>query len=161
MKIALTICAGVVVVVLVAIVAFNTLPRAPSQTAVGTFDDLPRYLLALQQSKEPYAFLVVTVSGTEDFLQFMYEDDTLIIDFPLATPRQQGLESAFRSALVAHNLEPIDLTTSTGQRILDAKLPLSNSQAADVIYQLFSAIYGTSQSAELIFNWDGFSLNDA
>ena len=71
--------------------------------------ELEPYFQALRDSNDDYAFIIVTVVGTEDFFQFKDSGHGLFTDFPLFTERQRSLERAARDAFEAEGFVIEDL----------------------------------------------------
>src|ERR1044072_2401128 len=83
-------------------------------------DELRDYIGRLLLAPEGEAFLVVTVAGSEDFLQMTAGEESVQIDFPLVTERQCGFESKIRATAEGEGLTIEENLGSDGAGFLAA-----------------------------------------
>jgi hypothetical protein len=55
----------------------------------GWLREIEDYINTLMSGDNDTAFLVIEISGTEDFIQFLNDEKSVQLDFPLVTDRQK------------------------------------------------------------------------
>ena len=126
----------IVIPVVVIIVAFLLLYRRPDTTKgiVGTIKDLEGHLgQMMMRGSEKHAFVIAIVQGTNDFVQFSGDTDSIELDFPLVTDRQKSMEEKFRSAAKSMNLEVIDNRGTGSNLFLDIDLKGTAAEVSVVV----------------------------
>ena len=126
----------------------------PLPSALLSSDELAPYFEGLKNSNDDYAFIIVTIEGTEDFLQFQDSGHGLFVDFPLATERQQSFEGAARTALAAEGFV-VDESLSRINGSINARANRSPEEAAVAVGRLMQRIFGAASGAQLRVEWSG------
>jgi hypothetical protein len=105
--------------------------------------DLPDAFQTLLDSELADAFVVVTIEGTEDFLQFYPHRGSVVLDFPVVTARQRGLEARFLGATEQLGLATTALEGENDARFHVVRIGESPERAAaictELLLQLFDA----------------------
>jgi len=104
------------------------------------------------------AFLIVTVSGTEDFLQMTGDTSGVQLDFPLITGRQISLESRIRMVAEGRGLVLVENSGSDGSRFLDIDLSADPVEAARASEILLREVFGVTDATSLEFAGDGIDF---
>ena len=117
----------------------------------GSLKNLEENLSKLMGSNNGHAFLIVEVSGTEDFIQFSGDDKGAQLDFPLVTDHQKEMEAQIRQSAKNQNLAIIENKGSDGSRFLDIDIDGSPSEIAEISKGLLVSIYGVNESTALMF----------
>lgn len=117
----------------------------------GSLKELEENLSKLMGSNNDHAFLIIEVSGTEDFIQFSGNDKGVQLDFPLVTDRQKELEAQIRQSAKNKNLLIIENKGSDGSRFLDIDIDGSPSEITEISKGLLKNIYGVNESSILMF----------
>jgi hypothetical protein len=118
-------------------------------------DELRDYVERLTSTAGDGTFLIVTVAGTEDFLQMLVCAEKLQIDFPLVTARQRALESKVRAAASGEGLLVEEVVGSNGAHFLDVYLEKDAGRVTRVCRTFLREVFGAREDAPLEFNWDG------
>jgi hypothetical protein len=122
---------------------------------MATISDLESYVDRLiRAAATDSAFLIVTVTGTEDFVQLIGDVDSVDLDFPLVTSRQIGFESKFRSIVEVEGYPLVENKGDDGARFLNVELPLSASEVARITEVFLNELFGVGQRTELDFEGD-------
>jgi hypothetical protein len=95
------------VLVSLAIFLLSSRPN-DTATSVGSIDDIESNIEKMMRSSKQDAFLIVTVYGTSDFIQFTGDAKSVQLDFPLVTDEQKSMETAFRSVAKELNLNTVE-----------------------------------------------------
>ena len=117
----------------------------------GSLNELEEHISKLMGSNNDNAFLIVEVSGTEDFIQFSGDDKGVQLDFPLVTERQKEMEAQVRQNAKNQKLAIIENKGSDGSRFLDIDIDGSPSKIAEISKDLLMNIYGVNESSTLMF----------
>ena len=117
----------------------------------GRLKNLEENLSKLMGSNNGHAFLIVEVSGTEDFIQFSGDVKGAQLDFPLVTDHQKEMEAQIRQSAKNQNLAIIENKGSDGSRFLDIDIDGSPSEIAEISKGLLVSIYGVNESTALMF----------
>ena len=120
----------------------------------GTLADVETQLRRLVNATDPHAFLIITVEGTQHFLQFSGDSTGIELDYPLATADQQSREQAFRQVCQGPDASLRESRGSDGTRFLDCDLPPNAERAAKIAEQALRELFGVADSTGLIFEGD-------
>ena len=120
-------------------------------------NELEQHIDLLMHALNDRAFLIISVSGTDDFLQLTGDTQGVQIDFPLITDRQLTLESKIRLAAEAEGLEVVENKGSGGERFLDIDIEGDAVEVARVCRVLLRNVFGAEDGARLEFEGDGLS----
>jgi len=112
----------------------------------------------IHTSPNDHAFLIVTVSGTEDFLQMTGDSGGVQLDFPLVTGRQQSMESTIRMVADRNGLVLVENRGSDGSRFLDIDLSADAVEAARVCEILLREVFAVDNTTGLEFAGDGIDF---
>lgn len=82
----------------------------------GRLREIEYYIHNLMSGDNDTAFLVIEISGTEDFIQFLKDEKGVQLDFPLVTDRQKQLEERVRQEALEQNLELLENNGTDGQK---------------------------------------------
>ncbi len=100
-------------------------------------------------------FLIIGLSGTEDFLQLTATPQSAQIDFPLITARQRSLEPKIQQIAAELKLDFYETRGSDGSRFLDCDLKGTAREIADACRELLTRVFGISEDRRLTFKSDG------
>ena len=117
--------------------------------------ELRDYVERLLSAPGDGAFLIVTVAGTEDFLQMLVCGEELQIDFPLVTARQRALEPKIRAVAGGEGLAVEEVSGSNGAHFLDMYLEKDARRVARVCRTFLREVFGAGEDAPLEFKGDG------
>jgi len=126
----------------------------------GRVFDLPSYVDRLMRASDSYAFLVVTIAGTDDFIQLSGGPTGVQLDFPLVSSRQCSLETRIREAAASARLPLVENTGSNGARFLDLYLDGDAQSLAASCSQMLRQVFNVSGDSQLIFEHDGLAVDD-
>lgn len=118
-------------------------------------DELRDYVERLMRSTWDGAFLVVTVEGSEDFVQMTAGEEGVQIDFPLVTARQRGFESKIRATAEGEGLAVEENVGSDGARFLDMYLAKDADAVARACRAFLREVFGAREDTRLEFDGDG------
>lgn len=105
------------------------------------------------------SYLIITVSGTEDFIQLMATSEGVELDFPLISGRQMSFESKFRSIAQMEDCTVIENRGDDGARFLDVELPFSTSEVTRICQVFLSELFGVGLRTPLEFEGDCLETN--
>jgi hypothetical protein len=120
----------------------------------GWLREIEYYIHNLMSGDNDTAFLVIEISGTEDFIQFLKDDEGVQLDFPLLTDRQKQLEERLRQEALVQNLELLENNGTDGMQFLNMTLKGSSSEVAQSIESLLINIFGVNANTMLGFEMD-------
>jgi len=105
------------------------------------------------------AFLIITVSGTEDFLQLIADCEGVELDFPLITGRQMSFEWKFRSIAEFEGCPLSENRGDDGARFLDVELPADAAEVSRIVEVFLLELFGVGLHTELEFEGDCLETN--
>ena len=114
-------------------------------------DEIQTYVADLLSATESDAFLVISIAGSDDFLQLTADAHGAQIDFPLVTDRQQTTEWKIRQTAEAARLPVVENKGSGGERFLDINVDGSAAEVARVCRLLLRDVFGAGEETELEF----------
>lgn len=115
-------------------------------------DELPYYVERMMRDRfRDGAFLIITVSGSDDFLQLIGDDEGVRMDFPLITDRQISLESKIRLAAEMVGREVMENEGEGGERFLDIDVMAEVAEVARVCRVMLREVFGAGEGARLEF----------
>jgi hypothetical protein len=118
-------------------------------------DELREYVGRLMRAPEAGAFLIVTVAGSEDFLQMVVGEEDVQLDFPLITARQKSLEASMRATAEREGLS-VEVNEGTdGSLFLDMYVEKDAERVTRVCRALLRDVLGAGEDARLEFESDG------
>lgn len=120
-------------------------------------DELRDYVGRLTRADEDGAFLIVTVAGSEDFLQMLLCAGSVQIDFPLVTARQRGFESKIRATAESEGLTVEEVRGSDGSRFLDIYLAKDADAVLRACRAFLREVFGAGEGTRLEFKGDGLA----
>jgi hypothetical protein len=118
----------------------------------GTVSDLDGAFGSLVNSTVTDSFLVVTVQGTEDFLQFYPDKGNIFLDFPVITARQKAVEPLLLKSAERLGVTIEETFGSDGSRFCTAKIGGSAEEAASVTTELLEELFGASRQSALVLS---------
>lgn len=118
-------------------------------------DELRDYVERLMRAPEEGAFLIVSVAGSEDFVQMIAGGEDVQIDFPLVTDRQRGFELKIRAAATSEGLAVEENVGDDGARFLDMYVEKDAERVARVCRSFLRDVFGAGENARLEFESDG------
>lgn len=119
--------------------------------------ELHNHVDRLMRAPGDGAFLIISVSGTDDFLQLTGDPQGVQIDFPLITKRQLSLESKIRLTAEAEGLVVVENKGSDGSRFLDIDIEADVAGVTRVCRMLLREVFGAGEAARLKFEGDGLA----
>ncbi len=155
--VAAALLAGVVIVLLV-VVLRSSRPTDTLPSAFGRLSELAGFVARLREARNPQAFLIVELAGTEDFLQMKHYDDTFELDFPVLTERQRSLaaevQRVYRS--LGHTVVE-DKSRPLGDVFLDVYLK-TDADLVEAVNKVFEQAFGAEPRQGVIFEWSDLSI---
>jgi hypothetical protein len=126
----------------------------------GFVFDIPGYIDRLMRSTDENPFLIITVMGSEDFLQLSGSGGTVQLDFPMVTQRQQSLETTIRTVAASSNLTIIENYGTDGTLFLDIDLSGAAPAMAAICSKMLREVFSVSGTTELLFEQHGLAAGD-
>lgn len=123
-------------------------------STLGGWDDIEGYVVRLANAPD-YGVLVITIDGSEDFLQFSASRGTVQMDFPLVTPTQQSREQAIREFFRARGHTLIENRGSEGSRFLDWDFAGDPIVVADLTKIVLTSLFGATEATRFRFQTQG------
>jgi len=133
----------------------------PPGNASRTMNDLEPAVLALLKSSGDNAFLIIHISGTQDFVQMSSYEGLAALDFPQITSRQRELRPKVESVCDSLGLVQRIITGSNGAEFLDYDLPKDAGEISSMLRQILVTVFDTPDDIQLEFTVNGFDLPDA
>ena len=151
MKISIIIFAAVLIVFLI----FKFLSKSnDSITTIGGIDTIESLIANLMKSTNEYAFLIINIHGTEDFIQFTGDAKGVQLDLPLITDTQKALASTFRSVGSELNLKVIENKGSDGSNFLDIDLNGNASEITKIVKKFIGKLFSVNENTKLVFEYN-------
>ena len=108
----------------------------------------------LRTRSDDGAFLIVTLSGTEDFLQLVGDAAGVQLDFPLVTARQLSFEAAFRAVASREGLVIAELEEGDS-RFLNIDLSPEPAEVTRVTKIFLQDVFRVNTATNLEFELEG------
>ena len=141
---------AIIVFLVIILIAFLFLYRPDNtEVLVGTTKDLENYIGIMMLSTEKYAFVVATVKGTRNFVQFSGKTKKIQLDFPLITDRQKSMEAAFRTTAKEMDLKIIENRGTGGETFLDINLKGTTAEISVVARTFMERFFGITQDTQI------------
>jgi hypothetical protein len=122
---------------------------------MGNLSSLQAYIESLMRTKsDDGAFLIVTLSGTEDFLQLVGDAAGVQLDFPLVTGRQLSFEAAFRVVAEREGLI-IDEVKEGDSRFLNINLSTNPAEVSRITRTFLQDVFRVNATTNLEFELEG------
>ncbi len=80
------------------------LPKKRNKPVAGSFRSLEKYLDLLKKSDLSSPYVLIGVSGAEDFVQCVFEEEHFKLGYPVTTERQRSLVDKAKSLAKAEGL---------------------------------------------------------
>ena len=112
---------------------------------------LEAHMEGLMASTRGDSFLIVTVKGTEDFIQFTGHPGGVQLDFPVITNPQKILEPRFYETAKKLGLAVVENPGSGGSRFLDIDIKGSPSEVAQVTRAFLAEFLNVTDDSALEF----------
>jgi hypothetical protein len=123
----------------------------------GRVFEIPGYVDRLMRSGNEYAFLIISIAHSDNFLQMTGDESGVQLDFPMVSPRQQTFEEKIRAAASRERLDVIENFGSDGSRFLDVNINGESQHVAAICSKLLREVFSVSGETELIFEHDGLA----
>jgi len=141
---------AIIVFVVIILIAFLFLYQPDNtEDLAGTTKDLENYIGIMMLSAEKYAFVIATVKGTRDFVQFSGNTKNIQLDFPLITDRQKSMEAAFRTTAKEMDLKIIENQGTGGETFLDIDLKGTTAEISAVARTFMERFFGITQDTKI------------
>jgi|GEM_PF-2566033 hypothetical protein len=141
---------AIIVFVVIILITFLFLYRPDNTEAlVGTAKDLENFIGIMMLSTEKYAFVIATVKGTRDFVQFSGNTKNIRLDFPLITNRQKSMEAAFRTTAKEMDLKIIENRGTGGEAFLDIDFKRTTAEISVVARTFMERFFGITQNTKI------------
>ena len=124
--------------------------------AAKSLNDIPSAIDGLLRSDAEDAFLIIKISGSEDFVQLGGYLGTAFLDFPQITERQQELRATVEFVCADLGLTLEKIVASNGAEFLDYELTGSADEMAAIVEQVLIRVYGVNPGTGLEFETNGF-----
>ena len=121
-----------------------------------SLSDISAAVAGLLKSPAEDAYLVISISGTEDFVQLGGYLGTAFLDFPQITARQQNLRAKIETVCSDLGLTLETNVASNGAEFLDYPLSGSAEEMAAIVEQVLVRVYGVDRGTDLEFETNGF-----
>lgn len=123
----------------------------------GRVFDFAPYVDRLMRSSDPYAFLIIKIVHSEDFMQLSGDASGVQVDFPQITPRQQSFEEKIKRVAGREGLEVVETHGSDGSRFLDLNVNGESRVVAAICSKVLREVYSVSGDTELLFEHTGLA----
>jgi hypothetical protein len=141
---------AIIVFVVIILIAFLFLYQPDNtEDLAGTTKNLENYIGIMMLSAEKYAFVIATVRGTRDFVQFSGNTKNIRLDFPLITDRQKSMEAAFRTTAKEMDLKIIENRGTGGEVFLDIDLKGTTTEISVVARTFMERFFGITQDTKI------------
>lgn len=128
-----------------------------AHSEVGHIYNLTEYISRLMRSTNEYAFLIVTVAHSDDFMQLTGDASGVHLDFPLITPRQRSLEEKIRAVCVKEGLAIEENWGSDGARFIDIYINGDAHGVAASCSKIMRGVFSVSGTSELVYEHQGLA----
>jgi hypothetical protein len=146
-----------VLLVVLAVIVTYFLKRPKSNDPVrGSIIDIENYIKGLMETAEGDGVLIVTITGTSNFVQFTGGVSGVQMDFPLVTSEQKSLQVSIESVGKEMALAAIINSGSDGSEFIDFNLEGSPSEITNIVENFMASLYGTNQTTQLEFKTYGY-----
>ena len=125
-------------------------PRT-QQEEYGNLESISRYIERLMLDGREGGFLIISIQGTDDFIQFTGDAQGVQIDFPIVTKRQASLEQAFMDACRVIGVSVKRSSGTDGSQFLDANINGSVHEVSGKVWTVLSTLYSVSEDTTLAF----------
>jgi len=139
------------------VAVFALLKRtSPGKTtsSLGTPTDIQGHIENLMNSKNEYAFLIITVQGTPDFIQLTGDKSGAQLDLPLITERQKELKQTFKETANELGLDVIENKGADGSDFLDINIHNSSKEIARISIVFMERLFKMTSNSKLAFEYD-------
>ena len=151
----LSIITVILAVILVAAFAWTTRTTpVKTTTSLGTTSDIQTHIDSLMNSKNEYAFLIITLKGTLNFIQFTGDKSGAQLDFPLITDRQKELKKTFKETANELGLNVIENKGADGSDFLDINIHDSSKEIAKISIIFMERLFNITPNSKLEFEYD-------
>ena len=140
----------IIVLVVIILIAFLFLYRPDdTKVLVGTIKDLESGIEKMMLSSKKDSFVIATVHGTHDFIQFSGNTKNVQIDFPQITDRQKSMGVRFRTIAKEMNLKVIENRGTGDELFLDIDLKGTATEISGVAGTFMERFLGISQDTKV------------
>jgi hypothetical protein len=127
----------------------HELPRS-GETDLGGLVPLFRRLAHVE-----YGLVILTVKGTDDFVQYSGGTGGIQLDLPLVTEHQQNREAEVHAFFARQGERVVERRGTDGARFLDVDLPADPDRVARLTVGVVRELFGASQEVKLVVQSDG------
>ena len=120
-----------------------------TKTIVGSINDIESNIDKVMKSNKKGAFLIATIQGINDFIQFTGNTTGVQLDFPLVTDRQKSMEMVYRSVAKELNLVIVENKGTSGHNFLDIDIKGTATQIAIISRILMEKLFMVNQSTKI------------
>jgi hypothetical protein len=118
----------------------------------GESSGLAEQIEYLLSAPPDIAFLVIAINDSgDDFVQFATNEQSVLVDFPLITKRQQQRETRIHAACASLGLEPSVTIGPNDARYLNCNAPRDAQVLTNVARVLLKEVYGVIDESKLAF----------
>ena len=144
-----------IALILIAFFSFNFLSKSnDSATSIGNVENIENIIENLMKSTNEYAYLIIKIQDSEDFIQFTGDAKGVQLDLPLITERQKELETAFWHVGKDLNLKVVENKGSDGSRFLDIDLNGNAFEITNIVKIFIEKLFNVNSSTKLVFEYD-------
>ncbi len=144
-----------IALILIAFFSFNFLSKSnDSVTSIGNVQNIENIIENLMKSTNEYAYLIIKIQDSEDFIQFTGDAKGVQLDLPLITERQKELETAFWHVGKDLNLKVVENKGSDGSRFLDIDLNGNAFEITNIVKIFIEKLFNVNSSTKLVFEYD-------
>lgn len=127
----------------------NELPRCGETDLEG--------LVALfrRLARVEYGLVILTVRGTDHFVQYSGVTTGIQLDLPLVTRHQQEREAEIHAFFARQGERVVERRGTNGARFLDVDLPADPDRLARLTAGLVCEVFGAYRTVKLVVQSDG------
>jgi hypothetical protein len=102
-----------------------------------------------------YAVVILTVRGTDQFVQYSGGTTGIQLDLPLVTQDQQDCEAEIRAFFAERGERVVERRGTDGARFLDVDLPADPDRLARLTAGVVCEVFGAPRTVKLVVQSDG------
>ena len=142
----------VIIVNLIFLFLYFVIPKNKRRSFPGKEEDIFRYLNTLEKSDLSDAYLIISASKTDNFVQVTVNSEGFRLNVPRIPDRQKEMEKSFRNTAEKLSLKiDEDAFTDDKNSFPGVDLKGSLEEVSAVIKKVLSGMYGVTEGSALEF----------
>jgi hypothetical protein len=138
---------------LVFLFLYFVLPKKKWHAIKGSFKDINKYLDILRKSDLPDASLIISIAGTDDYIQLTNSQNALCLHYTVNNDHQKKRESAFKGYAKKMSLKVTESRSDDNKNtFLDIDLTGSMEDTHVIVTSLLSEAFEAELDATLEFD---------